>query len=589
MMLSMLMPLMVPIAAWGATATFYVSPDGNDGHDGTESAPFATLLRAREAIRTLSRRGLRQDVVVYLRAGVHSLPRPFALGAQDSGTNIYPIVYAAYPGEKPVISGGQAITGWTRGEDNRWHVVLPEVQAGNWRFRQLFCDGVRLPRARFPNGDELLTVERVNPEVTEIVLNQDPHADSLPRGDAELVVYQNWSITRVLIRVISGAVVQTMSPVGWIGHGDATTASPGKPCYVENALAFVDAPGEWYLDRSSGVLTYQAAEGEDPNEHSFVAPRLNQLLWVAGRPDAPVINVHFRGLSFEYTEWPLPEFGYMGIQAGHHGTSMSEPVYVLPLAVHFLNAEDCQVVDCRIAHTGACGIGFGAGCRRNKVIGSIIEDIGGNGVMVGWRGDLDAGRIDFTGEASLSADWEEDSEVPQGNEIRNCTIRRCGGVNHGCVGIFDAFSTGTRISHNLVTDLPYTGISIGFRWDESPTHQSNCTVEYNHVYDVMKKLADGGAIYTLGYQPGTVLRGNLLHGVHRSVYAHGGAPNNGIFFDQGSKGYLVEGNIVYDTSGEPIRFNQTSKENMTWKDNFFGVAPGDPSFPEAAAKKAGPQ
>jgi hypothetical protein len=104
----------------------------------------------------------------------------------------------------------------------------------------------------------------------------------------------------------------------------------------------------------------------------------------------------------------------------------------------------------------------------------------------------------------------------------------------------------------------------------------------------MTLLADGGAIYTLGYQPGTVLRGNLLHDVHRSPYAHGGAPNNGIFFDQGSKGYLIEGNIIYNTSGDPIRFNQCKREDHTWKDNSFGIAPGAPDFPQKAAAEAGP-
>lgn len=105
----------------------------------------------------------------------------------------------------------------------------------------------------------------------------------------------------------------------------------------------------------------------------------------------------------------------------------------------------------------------------------------------------------------------------------------------------------------------------------------------------MTMLADGGGIYTLGLQPGTVLRGNLIYSIHRSGLAHGGAPNNGIFFDQGSKGYLVEGQIIYNTSGKPIRFNQTGEQNMTWRDNHFGVSPDAPTFPETAARQAGPR
>jgi hypothetical protein len=85
-----------------------------------------------------------------------------------------------------------------------------------------------------------------------------------------------------------------------------------------------------------------------------------------------------------------------------------------------------------------------------------------------------------------------------------------------------------------------------------------------------------------------VLRGNLIYDIQRSSYAHGGAPNNGIFFDQGTKGLLVEGQIIYNTSGDPIRFNQTNKDDLTWKDNSFGVPPTDPKFPAAAAGKAGP-
>jgi len=139
------------------------------------------------------------------------------------------------------------------------------------------------------------------------------------------------------------------------------------------------------------------------------------------------------------------------------------------------------------------------------------------------------------------------------------------------VGIWVAFTDGTTVAHNLVHDLPYTGISAGFRWDEGPTTCRNNVIEYNHVYDAMKMLCDGGCIYTLGLQPGTVIRGNLLHHALRSATAQG-APNNGIFFDQGSKGFRVEENTIYATSAEPIRFNQCAQDWHTWAGNHFGGA-----------------
>ena len=588
MIASTLAKLVVSLLLTAAPADFYVAPDGEDTNPGTEAAPFASPARARDAVRALVADGLAKDVTVLVRGGTYVLDEPLAFGPEDSGTAEYRITYAAYPGERPVISGGRAVSGWTKAEGGKWTVELPEVKSGSWQFRQLFSGGKRLPRARFPNGRGLLRVESVSPDVKQIVLDEASGMGSLAGKDAELVMYQNWSISRAAIVDTDGRTVSVANPMGWIGHGAATTASPGKPCYIEHAPEFVDEPGEWRLDRKTGVLTYMAAEEEDPNEGQFVAPRLERLLVVNGRADAPVQNLHFTGLSLEHAAWRLPDFGYLGIQAGHHGTTMSEPACVLPVTIEFAYAEDCGLERCRVAHVGATGIGLGAGCRRTTIAGCEVTDIGGNGIMVGWRGKAQSHRVELAGDESLSGDWRDPRDVPTGNAITNCVIRNCGAVNHGCVGIYDGFCAETRIAHNLVTDMPYTGISIGFRWNTSETSQRGTICEYNHVHDVMKMLADGGCIYTLGYQPGTVLRGNLLHHVHRSAFAHGGAPNNGVFFDQGSKGYLVEGNIIYDTSGEPIRFNQTDRDNMTWQNNSFGVPPGDPAFPEAAAKKAGP-
>jgi hypothetical protein len=333
----------------------------------------------------------------------------------------------------------------------------------------------------------------------------------------------------------------------------------------------VDAPGEWYLDYATGLLTYQAEEGEDPNARSFIAPVANQLIKVQGSPEQPVRNLHFEGLTFEHTHWSLPDFGYLGIQAGHHGTTIKDPTYVLPLALQFVYTESCGIRRCLVARMGACGIGFGAGTRRNRVEQCTFEDIGGNGIMVGWRGLGEMARQTEDEDGYLAADWANPGDVPIENTVTGNLVQRCAAVNHGCVGIFDAFAQSTAITHNVVRDMPYTGISAGFRWNESGTSQRGGLIAYNHVYDTMKMLADGGCLYTLGSQPGAVILGNVFHMVHRSEYAHGGAPNNGIFFDQGSKGFHVEGNTIYDTSGEPIRFNQCGEDSMTWKDNQLGV------------------
>ena len=147
----------------GEDTRFYVALDGSDAWSGRlptpngakTDGPFATLHRAREAVRALKQRdGLQRPVTVQVRAGTYCLHEPFLLDPDDSGTEAFPITYAAYPGETVVISGGRRITGEWRSDDGKIQQThLPGVRAGKWYFRQLRVGGERQTRARYPNAD----------------------------------------------------------------------------------------------------------------------------------------------------------------------------------------------------------------------------------------------------------------------------------------------------------------------------------------------------------------------------------------------------------------------------------------------------
>jgi hypothetical protein len=142
--------------------TFFVAPNGQDGWSGTltepnstgTDGPFATLGRARDAVREWkSRPGgqVKSLIHVLVRGGKYFLNESIVFTSDDSGTQKSPIVYAAYPGEKPVVSGGRKITGWQPYTDKILQASLPEAKGGRWKFRQLFLDGQRQVRARYPN------------------------------------------------------------------------------------------------------------------------------------------------------------------------------------------------------------------------------------------------------------------------------------------------------------------------------------------------------------------------------------------------------------------------------------------------------
>ena len=289
---------------------------------------------------------------------------------------------------------------------------------------------------------EYLRISGVTDGVKRFTFNQALGKENLNGQDAEMVVYENWSVTRGLVTASDAKQLTTATPMGWIGHGDFTTASPGKPVYLEHARAFLDEPGEWFLDRAAGVLHYFPAQDADPAKTVVVAPVLQRLIVIAGTPSKPVRNLRFEGIRFEHADFPLPAIGYNEIQAAHYGTTTKAPTHVHPVAIECTYAEACRFERCRFAHLNSSGIGLGPGCRKNAIVGCAIEDVGGNGVMVGWRG---AGKLKMGAEGRLDADWNDPADAPAGNEVSNCHIRRCGSDSTGGTGSSSP-SPRTRVS-----------------------------------------------------------------------------------------------------------------------------------------------
>jgi hypothetical protein len=547
-----------PVRAGGVE--LHVNPHGNDEWSGRFSAPrvdgsdgpLATLGRSQTMIRELLADPDKRGPITVTIHGTHRLDQPLVFTPRDSGTAAAPVVWRSAPGETAVLSGARVITGWQRGGDGTWFSDLPDVKAGRWYFRQLFIDGRRAVRARTPN-DGYLCVERlVDPEPNRTwnhgvdrfgFFGDDikpwPHLD-----DVEVIVFHSWNTSRVRIasvdserRIVTFAGPTVFRPLAW---------DPQQRYFIENTAEACDARGEWYLDRRAGRIHYRPLAGEDMTKVEAAAPALTELLRFEGDADAGQLVQHVRveGLSFQHADWTLAPAGY--------GNDPQAAV-TIGAAVTADAARDCALDRCEVAHVGGYGIWFRRGCKRCRISRNEVHDLGAGGVRLG--------------EPQMA---KTDEAMSGHNEIVNNYIHNGGRVYPEGVGFWMAHASHNRIAHNEIHSFDYSGMSIGWNWsDTQPTRTQHNTIEFNRVHHVVRgMLSDGGGIYTLGTQTGTLVRNNIFH----DIWPYMGKPAMawGIYFDQGSNGITVENNVVYHALTGGLM--NTGQRNNTIRNNIFALS-----------------
>jgi hypothetical protein len=542
-----------------ALAAYYVAPNGNDGWSGKlpepnasgTDGPLASLGRARDLIREMkSAGGLKEPITVHVRGGRYAMAEPLVFTPQDSGTPQYPITYAAYSGERPILSGGRAITAWKPAENGLWKAELPEVKAGKWYFTQLWINGERRVRPRCPKEGTFAVVEGAEPQTKAIRYNPgDFHETWSNREDIEVIVLQFWTEARLRIADVdpqSRTVTFTGScwrPLTW---------SSGY--YIENVFEALGEPGQWYLDRKTGVLYYKPLPGEDMAKAEVIAPVTEQIVRLEGNaePSQCIEHIVFRGLSFEHAAWKLPSQG------------LAYPQAEIPVgaAICAQWARKCAFEDCEIAHADSWGIELGRGCKQCRLVGNTIHDVGAGGIKIGesCTRDFEDSPKEQDFQYRPPRTYLTDAEESSGHLVSDSVLSDGARTYFGAPAIWVGQSGHNTISHNEVTGPWDFGISVGWNWESTPPNRTRDNIiEYNHVHHV-GSLFDSYSIYLLGIQPGTVIRNNLVH--------HG--TGFGIAFDAASGAIHAENNIVHHQRGGALHFNWYCLGNVV-ENNIFAL------------------
>jgi hypothetical protein len=532
-----------------AAAAIHVSPLGKDANPGTAESPLATPHAARDMVRRIISQGPAGPVEIVFAAGDYTLASPLELRPEDSGTEKFPITWKTAPGAKVLWSGGLEIPKkWSKGDDGVWQVDLKGIGPDQWNFRQLFVDGKRAIRARFPNADEK------NPFLYAIGGDKD-HAIIDPAlvkeawgraRDAQINIVPQWRFFNQW-----NTVTKVDARTGRIDIADSERHAkiiPGSWFWIEGVKEELDQPGEWFFDRETRRLHYLPPPGADPNKQNIVAPVLNRIVNAKGDVNAGthVQHVRFDGIEFRHTSFTLGH-----IEARVHTDT----------AIMFENTLDCSVRNCRFENIGGYALWLHLDSRRNKFDRNTVCDSGGGGVL------MTGARLSYMDDTKIYTPGEAAAKVaPILNEVTRNTVEHCGRIRYYGGGVHldsrpfrMSMEPGNLISHNYFNDLSRNGV-FAFR------NQGGCVVEYNHIHNAMRTTIDGACIHfaTMNHlnAPNFILN-NWLYDAWGYEQKPDGKPirklGNGIFLDWDTSNTTVRDNWVYNSVGgaiKPIWANQ---------------------------------
>lgn len=542
-----------------------------------------SIEKALQQAREERRLNNATDICLRLQEGVYQLNQPITIRPEDNGTRIV-------ADGKVTISGGVSISGWKK-EGKCYVADVPDFNGRPLEFRQLWVNGKKAVRARdVDDFEQMFRIRSVDKANETIYVPAKAVKKIINAKYPEMVLHEMWCIANLRIKNIkiqgdSAAVTfhQPESHVHFMHPWPSpmvTTDGHNSAFYLTNAKELLDSEGEWYLDARASKLYYIPRKGEDMGSAEVIAPAVETLVQVAGTPDEPVKDVTFEGITFSYATWMRPSVsGHAPLQAGMYMTEAYKlrPKMDRPNGDHKLDnqgwvgrpaaavslncAENVSFTKCTFEHNASTGLDYHLYIKGGTVDRCTFSDIGGNGILAG-------GFSPEGFEAHKPYDPADRRIICTGLNITNNLITDVTNEDWGCIGIGAGFVRDIRICNNEISDVSYTGISVGWGWNQQPCSMANNLISGNLIYNYAKHMYDTAGIYTLGAQPHSLIEGNVVRDIYTPSYVHDPEHWFYLYTDEGSSGITVRNNW---TPAEKYLKNANGPGN-TWENNGPAVA-----------------
>lgn len=571
-----------------AATEIWVSVKGNDNNTGSKDSPKATLhsaLRLAREWRRTNNKCIKDGVTICLDSGTYFLYESLFIRPEDSGTEETPLVIKGVGDSDCIISGGVELKNWKK-KGKLYVTDVPDFNGRPLEFRQLWINGTKAVRARdVDDFEKMYRIKSVDADNRILWVPSASVKNIMKSPYPEMVLHEMWCIANLRIKSIEvhgdSAAIRFHNPESRIQFEHpwprpmVTNDGHNSAFYLTNAKELLDTPGEWFHDIKSGKLYYMPREGEDINELSAVIPAVETLVRFVGTLDRKVANIVFDNITFSHSTWMRPSLqGHVPLQAGMY---LTDAYQIHPKmertdgnhkldnqgwlgrpasAVSVYAGENIDFINSRFIHLGSTGVDYEYGTSGGKVQGCVFSDIAGNGILAG----------SFSPEAletHLPYDPSDRSEVCKGLIVENNYITNVANEDWGALGICAGYVSDFTIAHNEISEVPYTGISLGWGWNQNVVCMRNNKIHANLIHHYAKHMYDVAGIYTLGAQPKTIVSENCVHTIYSPGYVHD--PNHWFYLytDEGSSFITVRDNW---TEGEKFLKNANGPCNV-WENN----------------------